>query len=484
VSLVKTCNSLIGKYAEVDYFANLPPASDYSGQYYVVRSSSGVWFINRHEAGIYRSNGSAWIYIGSDVDTTAIKVDDTTVVASPIEFVPGTRMSIDANAEENTITFDSEGVPGPAGADGKTILSGTVDPTTEGVDGDYYINTVSEKIFGPKATTWPAGVSLIGPQGDKGDKGDQGIQGIPGEPTTISDTDSIDLTLDAGALSADVKPAGIDHDSLLNVHQDVNTDASPTFVSVDISGNPQDYKMMCDPSTGGVFSIRGQKSGEAANMFYATKDIDGTDLCMMSIAAQATPTGQNGLSFGYMPSPGSGIPDFVFVAAQATVLPILPLFIGLWDFVNYIQIVPSGDTTINSTASLNLNSPLIKLSVFSASPSILTKNTAKEITEKTMTAGDAGKVLAVKSDASDVEWVSGGISAYETSFLIADWISSGTQYYLAFTHNKNTTSPEVAIYDGTEEVMVQKVDVISANLLRIYINQSPDDRFDGSIKII
>jgi hypothetical protein len=63
------------------------------------------------------------------------------------------------------------GATGAAGADGLTILNGAVDPTTEGVDGDFYINTVSNKIFGPKATTWPAGVSLVGPQGNAGTNG-------------------------------------------------------------------------------------------------------------------------------------------------------------------------------------------------------------------------------------------------------------------------------------------------------------------------
>lgn len=53
------------------------------------------------------------------------------------------------------------GTPGAAGVDGKTIRYGLVDPTTEGVDGDFYINTVDNKIFGPKANgVWPAGVAL------------------------------------------------------------------------------------------------------------------------------------------------------------------------------------------------------------------------------------------------------------------------------------------------------------------------------------
>ena len=56
-----------------------------------------------------------------------------------------------------------------AGQDGRTILSGTVDPTTEGEDGDFYINTSSSTLFGPKAAgTWPSGVLLIGADGADG----------------------------------------------------------------------------------------------------------------------------------------------------------------------------------------------------------------------------------------------------------------------------------------------------------------------------
>ena len=52
------------------------------------------------------------------------------------------------------------------GADGKTVRNGVIDPTNGvGVDGDFFINTVSNKIFGPKSGSWPVGVSLIGPTG-------------------------------------------------------------------------------------------------------------------------------------------------------------------------------------------------------------------------------------------------------------------------------------------------------------------------------
>ena len=56
------------------------------------------------------------------------------------------------------------GVAGANGLDGKTVLNGTTDPgLSKGENGDFYINTTSNKIFGPKASgVWPAGVSLIG----------------------------------------------------------------------------------------------------------------------------------------------------------------------------------------------------------------------------------------------------------------------------------------------------------------------------------
>ena len=58
---------------------------------------------------------------------------------------------------------------GDKGDPGKSILSGTADPTAEiGLDGDFYLNTTSSMLFGPKATTWPAGTSLIGETGAPG----------------------------------------------------------------------------------------------------------------------------------------------------------------------------------------------------------------------------------------------------------------------------------------------------------------------------
>ncbi|MFN5629972.1 MAG: hypothetical protein ACK48W_11880, partial [Bacteroidota bacterium] len=76
-----------------------------------------------------------------------------------------------------------QGVAGTNGIDGKTVLNGTTNPTALiGNNGDFYINTTSNTIFGPKASgAWPAnGVSLVGPQGATGATGATGPQGPAG----------------------------------------------------------------------------------------------------------------------------------------------------------------------------------------------------------------------------------------------------------------------------------------------------------------
>jgi hypothetical protein len=77
----------------------------------------------------------------------------------------------------------ANGTNGTNGVDGKTVLNGTSNPTALiGSNGDFYINTITNTIFGPKATgAWPTtGVSLLGPQGATGSQGLQGPTGATG----------------------------------------------------------------------------------------------------------------------------------------------------------------------------------------------------------------------------------------------------------------------------------------------------------------
>lgn len=97
-----------------------------------------------------------------------------------------------------------QGVAGPAGANGvngATILSGTSDPTpADGSDGDFFINTASNTIFGPKtAGVWGTGISMAGPAGPQGVAGAAGPQGPKGDTGA---TGPQGLKGDAGATGA------------------------------------------------------------------------------------------------------------------------------------------------------------------------------------------------------------------------------------------------------------------------------------------
>ena len=84
------------------------------------------------------------------------------------------------------------GFQGPQGDAGNTVLYGVADPAAKtGVNGNFYINTTTHFMFGPKAGVWPDGISLIGPQGPQGIPGVQGVQGIPGYTVLYGATDPV-----------------------------------------------------------------------------------------------------------------------------------------------------------------------------------------------------------------------------------------------------------------------------------------------------
>ena len=89
------------------------------------------------------------------------------------------------------------GVNGIQGINGNTILYGPTDPSTEGVLGDFYINTTSHTLFGPKTTNWPVGISLVGPQGDSGVAQ---INDLAISPSTTWSSEKIDFQINKSGL--------------------------------------------------------------------------------------------------------------------------------------------------------------------------------------------------------------------------------------------------------------------------------------------
>ena len=75
-----------------------------------------------------------------------------------------------------------DGLDGHNGQDGKDILSGTSDPTSEtGKEGDKYVNTTTGDIFIKKNGQWEREGNLKGQKGDKGEDGTAGANGAAGQ---------------------------------------------------------------------------------------------------------------------------------------------------------------------------------------------------------------------------------------------------------------------------------------------------------------
>jgi hypothetical protein len=120
-------------------------------------------------------------YLGNWVNTTRYATGSVIVYNSGIYY---SLKSTNSAPNRNYIPSSNPTWWAPVGTVGNTILNGLVNPTSAGLGqvGDYYINTASNTMFGPKtANGWPAsGVSLVGPKGDAGAQGVPGTQGVPG----------------------------------------------------------------------------------------------------------------------------------------------------------------------------------------------------------------------------------------------------------------------------------------------------------------
>ncbi|VPQ38578.1 G5 domain family [Streptococcus pneumoniae] len=92
---------------------------------------------------------------------------------------------------QTTVVKDGQdGAAGASGRDGKEVLNGKADPTTEGKDGDTFVNTQTGDVFVKKGNTWEPAGNIKGPKGDKGadgakgEKGDRGERGLTGAQGT------------------------------------------------------------------------------------------------------------------------------------------------------------------------------------------------------------------------------------------------------------------------------------------------------------
>lgn len=127
-------------------------------------------------------NGSKWVKQGKGTDGQYLKYNSGTATGLDVGDGAGPQGPTGpAGPKGDTGNPGAAGGTGAPGADGKTVLYGTAAPTTEGNNGDFYIRTTTNYIYGPKAGgSWPAGGSLVGPTGSTGATGDTGATGATG----------------------------------------------------------------------------------------------------------------------------------------------------------------------------------------------------------------------------------------------------------------------------------------------------------------
>ena len=105
-----------------------------------------------------------------------------------------------------------QGVQGVQGVQGFSILSGAGVPTTQGVNGDTYLNTINGDTYLKSGGSWTLNGNIRGPQGIQGiqgiqgEQGDQGIQGVKGDK---GDQGEQGIQGDTGDIYIDIKNFGV-----------------------------------------------------------------------------------------------------------------------------------------------------------------------------------------------------------------------------------------------------------------------------------
>ena len=162
----------------------------------------------RGAAGATGAAGSKWYNgAGTPAAGTGVSGDYYLNTTNGDVYVKTTSWAVITNIKGET------GATGSAGANGATWLSGSSAPTTQGVNGDFYLNTTTYDVSLKTAGTWNVVVNIKGPIGNTGTTGatgatGKGISSITKTNTvgqidtyTITYTDSTTTTFDVAISS-------------------------------------------------------------------------------------------------------------------------------------------------------------------------------------------------------------------------------------------------------------------------------------------
>lgn len=74
-----------------------------------------------------------------------------------------------------------QGEKGDKGDSGATWLFGSIAPTSEGKDGDFYLDTITYDVYNKESGVWNKKGNIKGATGEKGEKGETGANGTDGQ---------------------------------------------------------------------------------------------------------------------------------------------------------------------------------------------------------------------------------------------------------------------------------------------------------------
>uniref|UniRef100_UPI003898D92C collagen-flanked surface repeat-containing protein n=1 Tax=Granulicatella elegans TaxID=137732 RepID=UPI003898D92C len=141
----------------------------------------GDTYIDATTGDVYKKEGENWKKIGNIRGPQGLKGDKGQDGAQGPQGLKGDKGEQGLQGERGQ--DGAQGLPGRDGRDGaagrdgrdgrdgKDVLNGKVDPTTEGKDGDKYVNTESGDVFVKNNGTWEKEGNIKGPKGDKGEQG-------------------------------------------------------------------------------------------------------------------------------------------------------------------------------------------------------------------------------------------------------------------------------------------------------------------------
>lgn len=118
------------------------------------QGKDGDFYLNTANYDLYNKVSGTWNKTGN--------IKGATGPAGP----PGTDGENGTNG-----TNGKDGAPGAKGADGATILFGTTAPTTQGKNGDAFLNTANFDLYTKASNAWTKAGNIKGATGAKGDPG-------------------------------------------------------------------------------------------------------------------------------------------------------------------------------------------------------------------------------------------------------------------------------------------------------------------------